>query len=129
MFLDMDEASPARPRLANFSYVKSSHFATCSADGVIGSIHPQGKGIRMCFFIERSPYPNSATHEMVEIRPGEFTLGREIKRDGGDFSNLERELQFETYFDVEVATRVHAWLGQRLKELTTTTQLKPQPTT
>jgi hypothetical protein len=102
-----------------FHYIKGSGYRETSCHGAIGGVTAQRK-IWMAFFSERGPIPRVVE---FEIEAPEGTSAVEFNESAAKPTHVEgrqgivRQVEFSTYMDLEIATRVHTWLGERIAEL------------
>jgi hypothetical protein len=102
-----------------FHYLKSTGYRETACHGVIGGVTPQKK-IWMAFFAERGPIPRVVEFE-IEAPEGEASVA--FNEAAAKPSHVEsragivREVEFSAYLDLDTATRLQAWLGDRIAEL------------
>jgi hypothetical protein len=95
---------------AKFHYLKSPAFRTVHVDGVLGGPSPSGF-LNAAFFSERLPIPQTTTFAVTDKGMlGEELVDARVGRDG-----LTREVEVNLIMSVDMATRLHGWLGQHLK--------------
>jgi len=103
-----------------FDFIKSNLFRVIHADGAYGGISPNG-AIHMALYNERSPIPRHTAHRLENNQ-----LGAELREKREVRSSFVREVEVDVIMDVNVATALHQWLGEKLAELHRQTQsLRP----
>jgi hypothetical protein len=116
--MNQDTSAPTTAKI-EFHYLKSPDYREVACHGVIGGNTPQGK-IWMSFFAERPPIPRVVQFDVPSV-PGatvvQFDEGAATPTHVETRNGLIRHIEISTYMDVEIATRVHKWLGDRLAEL------------
>ena len=102
-----------------FHYIKGPEYREIPCHGAIGGIAPQKK-IFMSLFTERGAIPRMVEYDLerqegskvVEFNEGTATPSHIDTRRG-----LIRHIEVTTYMDLDVAKRLHDWLGKRIAEL------------
>jgi len=109
-------SDPPLPTELVFHNVKGNFFRVVHADGVVGSLTPQGN-IQMGVYSERKPNPTEQTYR---VRP-DGMLGEEIVEKRVTKEHVVRELEVELIMTPAVAQATRDWLDQwlrRLREMT-----------
>lgn len=89
----------------------SPNFREIHVDGAYGGITPRGF-INLNFFAERLPIPKSSIYKLQDNK-----LGEKLS-DGKDSKNgIIREYEFGIYLDIDTATDIYNFLGNKIKEL------------
>lgn len=104
------QAGDEKPRVA-FDYIKGQFFRVIRADGAIGAVTPNGH-IHMALFSERQAIPRRLVHELSAT--GE--LGPPIPQETESRNSIVREMDVDVFMPVEVAERIHKWLGEKIVE-------------
>jgi hypothetical protein len=102
-----------------FHYIKSPGFRETPCHGAMGGVTPQ-RQIWMALFSERHAIPRVVEFDIeapegaktVEFNEGTATPTRVEGRQG-----IIRQVEVCTYMDLDTATRLHKWLGERIAEL------------
>ena len=102
-----------------FHYIKSSGYRETACHGALGGVTAQRK-IWMALFTERPPIPRVLEFDLeapegtntVEFNEAMAKPSRVEGRQG-----VIRKVELCTYMDLEAATRLHRWLGERIAEL------------
>lgn len=105
------EAGDAPTDRVAFDYIKGQLFRVIRADGVIGSVTPNGN-IHMAFYSERPAIPRRLIHRLT---PG-GGLGELLPTETVSRGSIVRELEADLFVTVEVAEILRKWLEQRIKE-------------
>ena len=92
-----------------FTYQKSPDYKAHLVEGIVGGITPKGK-ISIDFFNEKSPIPDSVTHELSN----NGILGKEVNRKGK--KGIVREIESGIYLDIPTAMVLVDWLNIRIAE-------------
>ena len=116
----MADAKEDKPDTAKvqFHYIKGQTYREAACHGAIGGETTQGK-IWMALYTERHPIPRTVEYE-VAGKPGDTV---EFNEQATKPSNIEsrhgiiRHIETTVYMDLEVAKRVHAWLGRHIEKL------------
>lgn len=87
-------------------YVRSPHFRTMHADGVLGGIMPSGRAMNIVFYSERIPFPQEETYDVG--LEGKMSKPRVRKGPKGIF----REIEIAVVLDYEAAKALMLWLHQ-----------------
>lgn len=90
-----------------FHLIKSPHFQTLRADGVVGNLTPSG--LSLTFFVERGALPKVMTYEVQSSGD----LGQLVAAQGK--SGIVRELQSSVVLDADSARSLIELLGTMLK--------------
>lgn len=112
---------PVTPKTASlqFHYIKGPNYREIVTHGAIGSVTPQ-KIVCMSLYSERGPIPRTVTFD-VPVAKGSKTLI--FDESSAQPTHIEarqgviRHIETTTYMDVEVAERLHKWLGDRIAEI------------
>lgn len=113
--MDDNEMGSQTPPAIEFNYIKSSHFRTVHADGVMSNGTPRGN-LFLGFYSERFPLPDSQTFEINEEGKivGEIVEKRKINSNG-----VMREVEVGIILDVEVAKVLILSLSQLIRQAET----------
>lgn len=95
----------------NFDYIKSNQFRVIHADGVYGGIGPKAGTIHVAFFSERKAIPRRETYNLDGAKLA--GLKKSEVRDA-----IIREVEVEVLMDLDTATSIHKWLGERIELVT-----------
>jgi hypothetical protein len=101
-----------------FHYIKGPGYREVPCDGAIGGIAPR-KSIVMSFFAERGPIPRLVEYEVVQEAGTDvvnFNEGAATPTHVETRRGVIRHIEFTTYLDLDVAKRIHSWLGKRIAE-------------
>lgn len=98
-----------------FHYLKPSDYRTFHIDGAVGGPTPRG-GLFISFYLERSPIPQTTTHELTK----QEGLGQEIARTGKD--GVIREIECGVVMNLEAAKALSQWLEIQIQKLEQLTQ-------
>ena len=119
----MTESTSAAPPFG-IHYIKSAGYREVSCDGVMGGPTPQAK-LWMGFYTERFPIPRITYHTLKPEPGGAFTVDDSTIPVGVETrEGVVRNIEVGTYMDLAVAQRLHAWLGDRIKDLEAAHRLK-----
>jgi hypothetical protein len=102
------------PPMVRFHYIKSNAYRVVHADGIIGGPTPSGL-IHASFFSERLPIPTVVDQAVTDIGGGRGVLGNEIAREGKN--GLVREVEVGVAMTLDMAKRLHTWLGKNIEQL------------
>jgi hypothetical protein len=115
-----------RPVKLQFHYVKTPGYRETACHGAVGGVTAQRK-IWMALFSERSPIPRVVEFD-VEAPEGakavEFNEATSKPTRVEGRQGIVRQVEFCTYMDLDTATRLQEWLGQRIAELQRMTEGK-----
>ncbi len=104
--------SQNNPKL-KFKYVYADNYNPVYVNGAHGGLTPRGELV-VNFYLERTGLPEAIVHE---IKP-DGTLGGEIAQEPADSMNsLVRFIESGIVLNAENARTLHAWLGERIKEM------------
>jgi len=95
-----------------FDYIKSQYFRVIRADGMIGSVTPNGF-IHVIFFSERPAIPRRIVYKLTSS--GE--LGPEIESERVSRDSVVREMDADLFINLSTAISFRDWLTQRIDEL------------
>lgn len=97
----------AESKTVEFHYLKSNQFRTVHADGAWGGRTPSDQFLMM-FYTERVPIP-----QRVDLQVSEGgVIGEQVARVGRN--GIVREAEVAAVMTLEVAKRVHDWLGKQI---------------
>ena len=100
------------PKL-KFKYVYAADYNPVYVNGAHGGLTPRGELV-VNFYLERTGLPDAIVHEITP----EGTLGVEIAQEPVDGMNsLVRFIESGIVLNTENARTLHAWLGERIKEM------------
>lgn len=103
-----------------FKYLFAENYNPVYVNGAHGGISPRGELV-VHFYLERSGIPVAITQE---VNPN-GTVGAVIDEVPADFNQtLYRAVESGIVLNLETARTIHAWLGDRVKELETLQQAK-----
>jgi hypothetical protein len=113
-----DETKAESKVKLQFNYIKGQAYKEVLCDGAIGGATPQGK-IWMALYAERLPIPRLVEYEVVG------KLGEKINFSETDSKpiftdsrhGIIRHIEVTAYMDLEVAKRIHDWLGKHITVL------------
>lgn len=109
-----DTPQPTGKGQTEFHHVKSAAFRVVYADGVIGGVSPRGNLLRMVFFCETRPLPDSVTYEH-ETTGAAIKMSKEISRAGK--KGILRELEVDVMMPLTSAIEFREWLTKRIEEM------------
>lgn len=117
----MATAAADNERIAKlqFHYIKSPEYRETACHGALGGVTPQRK-IWMALFSERGPIPRVVEFEITAPEGEEaveFNESAAVPAHVDQRHGVIRHVELTAYMDLDVATRLHAWLGQRIAEL------------
>jgi hypothetical protein len=102
-----------------FHYVKSPEYRETACHGALGGVTPQKK-IWMALFSERKAIPRVVEFH-IPVPQGEEAVAFDESSAVPDHveqrHGVVRHVELTTYIDLDVAIRLHRWLGQRIAEL------------
>jgi hypothetical protein len=112
-------AKERRTAKLQFHYIKSPGYRETACHGAFGGITPQKK-IWMALFSERAPIPRVVEFDIeapegansVEFNEASAKPARVEGRQG-----IVRQVELCTYMDLDMASRLHKWLGEQIAEL------------
>jgi hypothetical protein len=108
-----------RPEI-KFKYIFNYNYNPIYINGAHGGISPRGELI-MNFYLERLPLPDSITHEINQ----NGTMGGEVEMEPEDLKNsMVRFVETGVVMNYQNARDLHAWIGERLKEMEAVEQAK-----
>ena len=99
------------PATVAFDYIKGQSFRSIHADGVIGSVTPNGN-IHMAFFAERMAIPR----RIVNALNPDGSLGEAVADQTETRGSIVREMDVDVFMTVETAKQVIEWLRERIDE-------------
>ena len=109
-----------------FHYIKGPGYRETACHGAIGSVTLQNK-IWMALYSERRPIPRMVEYDVSAPEGAdvvEFNEAKAVPSYTEGRSGVIRHVEFSSYLDLDVAIRLHAWLGERIAEV----QGKSKPT-
>ena len=109
----------AKTAKLQFHYIKGSGYREVACHGALGAVTAQKK-IWMALFSERGPIPRVVEFEIAAPEGAEAVEFNETASTPTHVEGRQgivRHVEFSAYMDLDVATRLHTWLGQRLAEL------------
>jgi hypothetical protein len=117
----MASAAADNERIAKlqFHYIKSPEYRETACHGALGGVTPQRK-IWMALFSERAAIPRMVEFEIAAPEGEEsveFNESAAVPAHVDQRHGIIRHVELTTYMDLDVATRLHNWLGQRIAEL------------
>jgi hypothetical protein len=103
-----------------FHYIKSPEYREIACHGAIGNLTPNGK-IWMALYAERTPLPRIVSYSIPPIAEGQLLNFNESVA-GAPLSvesrmGIIRHVEFSAYLDLDVAERLHKWLGERITQI------------
>ena len=98
------------PRSIDFVFARSPYFRTIRANGIWGVPTATGE-LSIIFYSERLAMPERLTYQLSEEG---ITEDPPIIH-GEPF--IHRECEVEAVMNIDEARRIHAWLGEKLEEL------------
>ena len=107
------------PKKIKFSFIKSSYYRVIHADGAHGGVTPRGT-IFAAFYNERAPIPQRTVHAVK----GD-SLSTELREERIEKEGFVREVEVGIVMDVNTATALHKWLGDKIGELEKIRDRKP----
>ncbi len=105
----------ATPGRVSMHYIKSSSFRLIHADGALGGMTPDGKGVHMTLFNQRQPIPQRTVHSVADDGELVEDPALRVARDG-----IVREVEVGVVMDIDTARQLRDWLDGwvgRLHEL------------
>lgn len=93
-----------------FTYREAQGMRTSHADGTIGGPTAQGY-VSLMFFSERQTLPNE---QRFAIEDGKIGKQLSDERIG---NGITRQIEHEVIMSVDIAERLHEWLGRQVKRL------------
>jgi hypothetical protein len=112
-------ADDKRTAKLQFHYVKGPEYREAACHGVLGGLTPQKK-VWMALFSERHAIPRVVEFHIPVPEGQESVAFDEITAKPAHVEQRQgivRHVELTTYLDLDVAIRVHTWLGQRIDEL------------
>lgn len=97
-----------------FHYIKSNAYRVVHADGIFGGPTPNGH-IYVSFFSERGPIPTVVEHAATDLGGGRALLGDQIRTEGKE--GIIREIEVGAMMTLDMAKKLHAWLGETIKKM------------
>ena len=113
------KASKARIGKLQFHYIKSPDYRETACHGALGGVTPQDK-IWMALFSERGPIPRIVEFDVPAPEGAsaiEFNEAQSEPSHTESRAGIVRHVELCTYLDLDVAKRLHEWLGQRIAEI------------
>lgn len=96
-----------------FKYQFPTDYNPDYVNGAHGGLSPRGELV-VNFYLERPPLPYAITHA---LNPN-GTIGAELEEEPEDLkSSLVRYVTGGIVLNLENARNIHAWLGERVKEM------------
>jgi hypothetical protein len=117
--MTVDKADKTRTRKLQFHYIKGPDYREIACHGAIGGVTSQNK-IWMALFSERGPIPRVVEFEVSApegVDAFEFNEAQAVPSHTEGRSGIIRHVEFNTYLDLDVATRLRDWLDQRIAEM------------
>lgn len=102
-----------KQKTIDFHYVKTPGYRLYNVDGIFGGVTPQGK-FYFDVFSERNPLPEKISHKITE----QGIVGGEISRKTLE-SGVIRQIECGLIMNINTATSIHKWLGEKLKDIKT----------
>jgi hypothetical protein len=110
--MDDKETGSQTPQVIEFNYIKSNHFRTVHADGVMSNGTPRGN-LFLGFYSERFPLPDAQTFEIN----AEGRIVSEVAEKRKIISNgVMREVEVGVILDLEVAKVLVLSLSQLIRQ-------------
>jgi hypothetical protein len=104
--------SQKKPELI-FKYVFADDYNPVYVNGAHGGLSPRGELV-INFYLERPALPHSITHALTP----NGTIGVEVGEEPEDLkSSMVRFVSSGVILNGENARNVHAWLGERIREM------------
>ncbi|MBN1150546.1 hypothetical protein JXA84_04920 [candidate division WOR-3 bacterium] len=97
-------------KMLKFFYKTNTAYKSHYINGVIGGLTPKGD-LKLDFFSENFPVPNSVVHELLENN----NLGKEIQRELSE--GIIREIECGLVMNLETAKSINQWLTEKIKEI------------
>ncbi len=96
-----------------FKYVFPQDYNPAYVNGAHGGLSPRGELV-INFYLERPPLPHAITHALTP----NGTIGRELEEVPEDLkASLVRFVTGGVVLNLENARNIHAWLGDRVREM------------
>jgi hypothetical protein len=105
---------PAENEVA-IDYLKAHDFRVVWADGVVGSITPQGH-IHFALFSERPAIPRRQVFVIEKADGALFRLGREVLEKQISRGSIVREMACDVFLSPETAENLGNWLLSQVSE-------------
>jgi hypothetical protein len=103
-----------------FKYIFTYDYNPVYINGAHGGISPRGELV-VNFYQERPPLPNAITHELNL----NGTIGSEVAVEPEDLNrSLVRFVANGVVVNYQTARELHAWLGEKIREMETMEQAK-----
>jgi hypothetical protein len=93
-----------------FHFVKGPDYRDVPVHGALCGINPQGEGLFLVFYSERTSIPTHVTHELTEFG----ALGPEIDREAKE--GVIRTMHVCGYMSVDQARALRSLLDQKITE-------------
>lgn len=94
-----------------FAYREAQGMRTSHADGTIGGPTAQGH-VSLMFFSERQTLP---TEQLFAVEDGK--VGKQLDDSRVGSTGITRQIEHEVIMTVDIAERLHEWLGRQVKAL------------
>jgi hypothetical protein len=104
--------SHKKPEIA-FKYLYDDGYNPSYVNGAQGGFSPRGEMV-IHFYMERQGLPETITHEITP----DGTIGRETGMEPADLNKtMVRYIDTGVVMNYENARLIHAWLGEKLREM------------
>jgi hypothetical protein len=104
---------PKNKQELTFKYIFPEDYNPAYVNGAHGGLSPRGELV-INFYLERPPLPYAITHALT---PG-GTIGEELEEEPEDLkASLVRFVTGGVVLNLENARNIHAWLGDRVREM------------
>ena len=104
---------PQKKQELTFKYVFPENYNPEYVNGAHGGLSPRGELV-INFYLERPPLPHAITHALTPSG----TIGAELEEEPEDLkSSLVRFVTGGVVMNLENARNIHAWLGERVREM------------
>lgn len=117
--MTVGKADKTRTSKLQFHYIKGPAYRETACHGAIGGVTPQNE-IWMALYSERWPIPRVVEFEVPTAEGAatiEFNEAQAVPSHTEGRSGIIRHVEVGAYLDLEVATRLHDWLGKRITEV------------
>ena len=102
---------PATDEVA-FDYLKASDFRVVWADGIVGSLTPNGH-VHFALYAERPALPR---RQVFKIEPQTGALGAEVAEKQISRGSVVREMSCDVFMTPQLAEKVAKWLLERVAD-------------
>mgnify|MGYP003628466025 FL=1 len=112
----LDPSKGPTPAEVAFDYIKSPDFRVVWADGVVGSITPNGL-VHFALYAERQAIPRRQVFAIDQIGEHGGKIGTEVLEKQITRGSIVREMACDVFISPQAAENLAKWLLERAEEI------------